>query len=251
MGSSAISPSIRRTITASAAADSPAETGSGCLRLAWSLIPRGLYVADSSNNRVLYFANDGDTTADRVYGQFGDFGVGVINNDGTGHSGAPSANGMNFPRGLAINETGGLFVADRENNRVLYFANDGDTTADHVYGQFGDFTTNIDNKDANGGSGVVSADSLSHPKAMALAPDGGVYIADLINSRVLYYAPDGDTTADWVFGQADLNSGAHNAGGAVGAATLNEPQGIALGADGRLYIADTSNNRVLVVPGHS
>ena len=29
---------------------------------------------------------------------------------------------------------GGLYVADRDNHRVLYFANDGDTTADWVFG---------------------------------------------------------------------------------------------------------------------
>ncbi|MEP7292571.1 MAG: NHL repeat-containing protein [Chloroflexota bacterium] len=209
------------------------------------------YAADSSNNRVLYFANDGDTTADRVYGQFGAFTTGTLNNDGTGQTGAPSADSLNFPRGMALDETGGLFVADRENNRVLYFASDGDTTADRVYGQFGDFTANLENNDGSGGTGLVSADSLSHPKAIALAPDGGIYIADSINSRILYYALDGDTTADWVYGQADFSSRADNRGGQAGSGTLNQPQSIAVGPDGRLYIADTGNNRVLVVPGHS
>ncbi|MEO8393246.1 MAG: NHL repeat-containing protein [Chloroflexota bacterium] len=211
----------------------------------------GLFIADSSNNRVLFYANDGDTTADRVYGQFDDFTTGTLNNDGTGHSGAASAKNMNFPRGLALDENGGLFVADRENNRILFFANDGDTTADRVYGQFGDLNANLENNDGKGGAGVVSADSLSHPKAMALAPEGGIYIADSINSRILYYAPDGDTTADWVFGHADLSSGADNDGGAVSGVVLNQPQAIALGPDGKLYIADTGNNRVLVVSGHS
>ena len=211
----------------------------------------GLYVADSSNNRILFFANDGDTTADRVYGQSDDFTTGTLNNDGTGHTGSASARSMNFPRGLLIDENGGLFVADRENNRILYFADDGDTTADHVYGQFGDLSANLENNDGKGGTGVVSADSLSHPKAIALAPDGGIYIADSINSRILYYAPDGDSTADWVFGHGDFSSGADNDGGDVRGETLNQPQALAVGPDGKLYIADTGNNRVLVVPGHS
>ncbi len=155
---------------------------------------------------------------------------------------------MNFPRGLALNESGGLFVADRENNRILYFANDGDTTADHVYGQFGDLTANLENNDGHGGSGVISADSLSHPKAMVIAPDGGVYITDSLNSRILYFAPDGDTTADWVFGQPDFSSGADNAGGQPSANTLNEPQGIGLGQDGRLYMTEINNFDRL--PGH-
>jgi hypothetical protein len=216
----------------------------------------GVYVSDSSSNRVLFFADDGDTTADRVYGQSDDFTQDDINNDGSGLPGSPSATNFNFPRGLALDSTGGLYVADRENNRVLYFANDGDTTADRVYGQFGDLTANLDNNDGSGGSGVVSADSLSHPKGIVVAPDGGIYIADSVNSRILYYAPDGDTTADWVFGQfGEFSTGVQNNDGSGGSGgpsgdNLVEPQGVGLGPDGRLYIADTGNNRVLVVAGH-
>lgn len=208
----------------------------------------GLYVSDSSNNRVLFFAADGNTAADRVYGQFGAFTVGVINNNGSGVTGQVSADSLNFPRGLALDSLGGLYVADRENHRVLYFAPDGDTTADRVYGQFGDFTTALDNRDSAGATGVVSADSLSFPKGVALALDGGLYIADSLNSRILYYAPDGDTTADWVYGQGGSFTGNAAATTADG---LNQPQGIAVGPDGRLYIADTGNNRVLIVAGHS
>ena len=246
-GNFAINPPNNNTIGGSGV---PSADNIGVFTLGVVADVDGLYIADSSNNRVLHYAKD-STTADRVYGQFDDFTTGTLNNDGTGHTGAPSAKSMNFPRGLALDENGGLFVADRENNRILYFANDGDTTADRVYGQFGDLNANAENNDGKGGAGVVSPDSLSHPKAMALAPDGGLYIADSINSRVLYYAPDGDTTADWVFGHADFSSGADNDGGQAGAGTLNQPQALAVGPDGKLYIADTGNNRVLVVAGHS
>ncbi|OHD62876.1 MAG: hypothetical protein A2176_06985 [Spirochaetes bacterium RBG_13_51_14] len=54
------------------------------------------------------------------------------------------------------------------------------TTATRVYGQGGSFTTSTIN---NGG---VSADSLYHPIGVA-AYDGGVYIADDANNRVLWY----------------------------------------------------------------
>lgn len=213
----------------------------------------GIYVSDSSNHRVLYYANDGDTTADKVYGQWDDFTYGQRNNDGTGHRGEPSANSLNFPRGLVMDANNGLYIADRDNNRILYFADDGDTTADKVYGQFGDFTTNIESNDGNGAVGTPSADNFSHPKAVGIGPAGGLYVADTLHHRVVWFANDGDTIADGVAGQAmDMTAGlANNDGsGASGAPSidgLNGPQGIVVSPDGTIYLSDTGNNRVLII----
>ncbi len=199
----------------------------------------GIYVSDSASHRVLYFANDGDTTADRVYGQWDNFNTGVRNNDGTGRIGAPNANSLNFPRGLAVDTSDGLYVADRDNNRILYFANDGNTTADRVYGQFGDFFFFVETNDGSGGIGVPSPDNLSHPKAIALGPQGGLYVADSFHHRVLYFANDGDTTANGIYGSGDSSAPSGN--------NLNGPQGIVVAADGRFYVSDTGNNRILAV----
>ena len=120
----------------------------------------GLYVADRNNSRILYFAADGDTTADRVYGQAGDLASYTQNYDGVGGSGLPSAETLNFPVAIALDADDGLYVTDRENHRVLYYAPDGDTTADRVYGQFDSFTTNPPNNDGLGGNGLPSAASI-------------------------------------------------------------------------------------------
>lgn len=227
--------------------------GTYILGIAVDLLSGGIYVSDSSNHRVLYFANDGDTTADRVYGQWDHFDMDARNNDGGGANGAPSANSLNFPRGLAVDSSGGLYVADRDNNRILYFANDGNTTADQVYGQYGSFTTNVESNDGTGSVGEPSANNLSHPKAIALGPAGGLYVADSLHNRLLYFANDGDTTANGVYGQPrTLTAGvANNDGsgvsGAPNADNLNAPQGIIVAPDGRFYVADTGNNRVLFV----
>ncbi len=208
----------------------------------------GLYVADTSNHRVLYFANDGDETADRVYGQWDNFNTGVRNNDGTGRIGTPNANSLNFPRGLAVDANDGLYIADRDNNRVLYFANDGNTTPDRVYGQFGDFNTNVESNDGSGNSGAPSASNLSHPKDVAIGPNGGVYISDTTHNRILYFGSDGDTTADGVGGQAgSFETGAVNNGGSPSMLSLNGPQGIAVAPDGTIYVSDTGNNRMLAI----
>jgi hypothetical protein len=218
--------------------------------------PGGLYVSDSSNNRVLSF-RPGDTTADTVYGQFGDFTSGAKNNDGTGQPGTPSAESLNFPRGLVLDDNGGLYVADRENHRVLYFADDGDTMADRVYGHGGRFSSGVPNDDGTGNAGSPTAETFNQPPSVALDQDGGLYVADRDNNRVLYFADDGDTTADWVFGQVGsftssvANTDGSGASGEPSAQNLNHPQFVMVAADGSLFISDTGNNRVLVLPRDS
>lgn len=212
----------------------------------------GLYVSDSSNNRVLYFAPGGKTTAARVYGQFGSFASGVINNDGRGQTGTPSAASLRFPRGLALDSRGGLYVADRENNRVLHFP-PGGTVADRVYGHRGSFASVVLNDDGTGKTGGPSADSLNQPPSVALDRRGGLYVADRDNNRVLHFPAGGGMTADWVFGQFGsftsntANNDGSGASGAPSTQNLNHPQFVLVAADGSLYVSDTVNNRVLVL----
>jgi sugar lactone lactonase YvrE len=78
----------------------------------------------------------------------------------------------------------------------------------------------------------------------------GIWIADSLQHRILYFANDGDTVADRVLGQAgSFTTGAVNANGGPGPETFSLPQGLALDAAGQLYVSDTGNNRVLVIPG--
>ena len=192
----------------------------------------GLYVCDWENHRVLYYPS-GSTTATRVYGQGGSFTSNTLNNGGI------SANSLNSPRGLAVDSSGGLYIADRSNNRVLYYAS-GSTTSTRVYGQSGSFTT--------ASASSVTADTLNIPSSVAVDSSGGVYIVS--GSRVLYYT-SGSTTATRVYGQGgSFNSGIANNGG-ISADSLNQASGVALDATGDLYIADTYNFRVLFYPSGS
>jgi len=195
-----------------------------------------LYVADLQNSRVLFYPA-GSTTATRVYGQGGSFTT------GSGNSGGISANSLNNPYGLAVDSSGGLYVADENNNRVLYYPA-GSTTAMRVYGQGGIFTTNTAN---NGG---VNANSLNGPQSVALDSSGNLYVADTLNSRVLFY-PAGLTTATQVYGQGGIltSSGANNGG--ISDNSLSTPFAVALDSSNDLYVADSGNNRVLFYPYNS
>lgn len=134
-----------------------------------------LYIADEGNNRVLLFEAPLSTNmnASAVFGQ-ADFTT-----DTTGAS--PTK--MFGPVYVAVDPvSGNLYVADAINNRVLEFEDPlNDTTADRVFGQGGDFTTNTVNK------GGVSADSLSDTAGVALDSDGNLYAGDRNNNRVLRY----------------------------------------------------------------
>ena len=180
--------------------------------------------------------------ATRVYGQ-PDFASNAAGHD---------ANGLFFPIGLAEDSSGGVYVADRNNSRVLYYASDGDTTADRVYGQHDELGSYTQNYDGVGGSGLPSAETLNFPVAISLDADDGLYVTDRENHRVLYYAPDGDTTADRVYGQFDKfttnppNNDGLGGNGLPSAASIGVfALGVLADSSGGLYISDSSNNRVL------
>ena len=88
-----------------------------------------LYVADRGNNRVLDYLNPlapgagtqgtsgsaSDTTADFVFGQNGSFAATARNGGGT------TADSLSQPAGVAVDETGTVYIADTGNNRVLEY----------------------------------------------------------------------------------------------------------------------------------
>ena len=194
----------------------------------------GVYIADYFNNRVLHYPS-GTSTADRVYGQSGNF----TTNLGVNQTGV-SANSLYNPEALAVDSTGSLYIADRSWNRVLYYSV-GSIIPSRVYGQ-PDFNSNGSN---NGG---IGPNTLSSPTGLALDNQGGLFVADSYNYRVLHY-PSGNTTPDRVYGQPDFTSAVSNNGG-ISATSLTEPQDLTVdSATNDLYITDFSNNRVLVYSG--
>ena len=192
-----------------------------------------LYVADSSNSRVLEYDAPltTDAVADRVFGQ-PDF---TSNNSGVG------PRKLDHPVSVALDGQGNLYVADLSNHRVLEYdiPLEYDDTADLVIGQ-PDFTSN----DANHGG--LSASSLSGPYSAALDTQGNLYISDQANNRVLEYdAPlPLHPAANRVFGQPDFTSNLANNGG-LSAHSLDGPVAIVLDAKGNLYVMDENNNRGL------
>lgn len=86
--------------------------------------------------------------------------------------------------------------------------------------------------------GVATATPIVHPLALALGPDGTVYIAE--GNRVRQIRRDGRIATLAGTGEAG-DRGDH---GLARLAQLNSPQGLAVDSAGDVYIADTRNHRI-------
>ena len=202
-----------------------------------------LYVNDFGNSRILQFDTPLTTNAvaDRVFGQSGSFTSNTCNLGGI------SASSLCSPHGIAVDGVGNFFVGDSNNNRVLQFDSpqSTDTIADRVFGQGGSFASNACNL------GGISASSLCFPDGVAVDATGNLYVAEgngssPTNNRVLEYNNPlaTDTEADRVIGQPDFSTGGFPCA-APSASSLCNPDGVAMDGPGNLYVADTSNHRVL------
>src|SRR3954469_4617182 len=85
--------------------------------------------------------------------------------------------------------------------------------------------------------GIASLARFSDPFAVAVGPDGRIYVADGGNSNRIRRL-DGDAVVTLA------GSGEGFEDGPAGRARFNTPSGIAVAADGAVYVADTGNHRI-------
>jgi len=122
-----------------------------------------LYFSDPYNHCVRRISPSG--TIQTVAG-------GTFGNSGDG--GAPASAQLKYPRGVVVDRSGNLFVADSLNYRVRVVGSGGTlfTAAGTGTSGFG----------GDGGPGPYAA--LNMPYALAVDPAGNLYIADLRNFRI-------------------------------------------------------------------
>src|SRR5207237_10146572 len=123
----------------------------------------------------------------------------------------------------------------------LYFADPGSTRVRRV-GADGMITTGAGTGAASygGDGGPATQAQLYNPSAIAIGPDGSLYVADVYNNRIRRVGPDGMITT-----VAGTGAGGYGGdGGPATAAQLTSPYGVTVGPDGRLYIAASYNQRV-------
>lgn len=196
-----------------------------------------LYIADTSNNRVLvHTLNSDNTLADR----FPDYVLGQPGFHDRFSAGTTAAL-MSGPRAVAIDEANNrLYVADTGNNRVMVF----DTTtivnkedATYILGQGG--TTSS--------AAATSITGLRTPTGLAYDESTSrLFIADSGNNRVIVHNTTSLSTgksANAVLGQTSYTASTAR----TTQKGLRSPTDVAINTGSQLlYVADSSNNRVLV-----
>lgn len=95
-----------------------------------------------------------------------------------------------------------------------------------------------------GDGGPATQATLNAPFGAAVAPDGTLYVADAGNHKVRAVAPDGTIRTVAGSGEAPARAGDVPAGAKATEVALITPADLAVGADGTLYIADTTAVRV-------
>ena len=173
-----------------------------------------LYVADSLNHTIRKIATGGVVTT--FAGQAGTAGSA----DGTG-----SAALFNKPTGVAVDSSGYLYVADTGNHTIRKISAVGVVTT--IAGQAGA---------AGSADGTGPAARFNNPGGLALGSSGELYLADTGNSTIRKITPAGVVTT--IAGMPGI-PGLMDGSGAY--AWFDQPEGLTLGTDGNLYIADTGN----------
>jgi hypothetical protein len=147
------------------------------------------------------------------------------------------------PRGVFLDGKV-LIVADSGNHRVLIWSQPPTTShqpADVVLGQPDFYSEGPNRNRTNIRNGFFLPTSVAVFR-------GKLFVADAWNHRILVWNSiplNSDVEPDYAIGQPDLSSGEPNQGKDVSAATLYWPYGMAF-INGRFYVADTGNRRVLV-----
>ena len=196
--------------------------------------------------------------------------------------GAPGSGDGEFgdPRGVAVNGSGFIHVADQDNSRVQILRPDGTyngsiagftrptgvavSDSGAVYVAYRD-AGNVRKFNPDGSSAVIIR-GLSQPSGVAVDGSGAVYVADTGADNVRKFHPNG-SSADTIGGLSQPSGVAVDGSGAVyvadtGSDTVriyssalqsaanitgfSEPRGVAVDGSGAIYVADTGSDTVRI-----
>ncbi len=182
-----------------------------------------VFIADSNNNRVRRV-----NTAGTITTVVGDGAPGY-----SGDGGAATSASLNGPRGVAVDAAGNLVIADSSNYRIREVNPAGIIATVAGNGWAGH----------SGDGGAATNASLYYPCGVTVDASGQIFIADAYNSRLRRASPNGLIAT--VAGNG--TSSFAGDGAAATNASLSYPYGVAVDGIGRIFIADSNNNRVRIV----
>jgi trimeric autotransporter adhesin len=185
-----------------------------------------IYIADTKNNRIR-MVSESSGIITTVAGT----GLGAYNGDGGPATSATLSN----PRGIAVDASGNIYIADVNNNRI------------RMVSKSSRMMTTVAGNGTCGYSGdgeLATSATLSSPQSVVLDPSGNLYIADVNNNRIRMVSK----SSGIITTVAGTGTYGHSGdGGLATSATLYFPTGVTVDASGNLYIADSYNNRIRMV----
>ena len=142
---------------------------------------------------------------------------------------------LNFPSAVAVDHTGALYIADTLNHRIRRV----DPQTREIQTVVGTGQTKWS---GDGASGIAT--TLNEPVALAIHGTH-LYIADQSNNRIRML----DLETHIVTTVAGTGDSGYNGDGMPAIESgLAGPSGLALDAEGNLYVADTFNGRIRKIP---
>ena len=125
---------------------------------------------------------------------------------------------LSYPEGVALDNSGNVYVVDRGNSRVQKFSSSGEYL----------LTLGVTGKSGSDNS------HFNTPVSVALDKYGNIYVADTYNHRIQKFSSDGKYMSTLgVSGEYGMDNN-----------HLNYPEGVALDSSGNIYVADTYNHRI-------
>jgi sugar lactone lactonase YvrE len=159
-----------------------------------------------------------------------------------GNSGSADGTGsdarFDYPRGVAVDSAGNVYVADYGNHTIRKVTPGGVVTT--LAGLAG----------SGGNSDGTGSDArFFYPYGVAVDSAGNVYVADARNCAIRKVTPGGVvTTLAGAAGYIPMGQGVQLYGGSVhgtgSAARFSDPCGVAVDSAGNLYVADPGNDNI-------
>ncbi|MBI2952296.1 SUMF1/EgtB/PvdO family nonheme iron enzyme, partial [bacterium] len=185
-----------------------------------------VYIADTWNHRIRRVGTDRIITTVA--------GSGPTEGGFSGDGGPATQARLNTPYGVFVDGSGIIYIADGRNHRIRRVGTDGIITT-----FAGSGPTGTDEGGYSGDGWPATQATLSSPRAVCADASGNLYIADYANHRVRRVGPDGVITTF-----TGTGGGSGGDGGLAVLAGLTAPSGVAVDAQGNLYIAETGAHRI-------
>ncbi len=139
--------------------------------------------------------------------------------------------GLNSPRGLDVDSSGNVFVADYNGDAIWKITPTGVATT--IAGLPGV---------AGASDGIGSAARFNQPRRVVVDKQGNLFVADAFNHTIRKITPNG---TNWVVATTAGLAGITGTSDGVGAnARFNQPSGVALDAAQNIYVADNRNRTI-------